>query len=212
MSSSLLRDSQSWHPSGQGQLFTTVRARFMIFWTGKWQIIGHCRQRICLEAYRDQMPLIRRRLPCPRHRRRSACLNVGNILWNLTSVSYLGYLGFRFVVWASSSVSSSLDTRQSVFTSWDSENWIRNACSAAWMAAALSIPCMRICSRIWIGKSTQNPILSRSQGGVSSSTASKMVFPLKKRTALGKSFVFLTPSTYRILKNPWSKENHYLAK
>jgi len=63
---------------------------------------------------------------------------------------------------------------------------LRNACSAEWMASAGIISLPFINSRMALGISIHNPVVSRSQLGVSRSTTSRILSFLPRRWALHK--------------------------
>ena len=119
------------------------------------------------------------------------------------------YLGYR-LTWES--LLSSRTTRQSVLRSSERGNWFKNACSAAWMASALSIPLDLRASKIEVGRSIQNPVVSRSHGGVSRSTASSIVLCLSRYGKVNNTWRFLEDiATSLILKNPGAGNSQYLT-
>ena len=128
------------------------------------------------ESYRDQMLSLQLHQFYQEYHRRSTYVLIIS-LKNLELCIY-SYLGNR--LGGSESLYSSLTTRHSVFTSSEKVNWLRNACPAACMAAAPSILSEFNDCKTWLGRSIQNPVVSRSQGCIIKSTASKMVLPLSR--------------------------------
>lgn len=88
----------------------------------------------------------------------------------------------------------------SVFKSWANENWFKTACWAAWIASAGLIPLERNSSSSAFGRSIQTPVVSRSQAGVSRSTASRITLFLYCRLVEEDG---LELKIYLILKNPF---------